>query len=202
MKRLAILGASGHGKVVADAAQLLGWDVFFFDDGKHAGEGVGSWKVLGSTDDLIKRLLEFDGVIVGIGKNEIRISKSRQISEAGGRLVSIIHPGSNVSPYADINVGTVVMAGAVVNAFTTIGTASIVNSGATIDHDCNVADGVHISPGANVAGGVNIGRGSWIGIGSSVKELVTIGSDVVVGAGAVVLSDVASSNTVYGVPAK
>jgi hypothetical protein len=31
--RLAILGASGHGKVVADAAGLAGWDeVVFFDD--------------------------------------------------------------------------------------------------------------------------------------------------------------------------
>ncbi len=33
MSRLAVLGASGHGKVVADCAELVGWsDIVFFDD--------------------------------------------------------------------------------------------------------------------------------------------------------------------------
>ncbi len=32
MKKIAIIGASGHGKVVADLAQMCGYQVFFFDD--------------------------------------------------------------------------------------------------------------------------------------------------------------------------
>ena len=33
MEKLAILGASGHGKVVADIAQVCGWkSISFFDD--------------------------------------------------------------------------------------------------------------------------------------------------------------------------
>lgn len=202
MKRLAILGASGHGIVVADIAQLGGWSVTFFDDTKQPGSKVGEWDVHGVTNCLLENLGDYNGVIVGIGDNNIRLNKSRQIAEAGGRLVSIIHPQSCVSRYADIGVGTVIMAGAVINAYSTVGVSVIVNTGATIDHDCDIAAGVHVSPGVNVAGGVKVGEASWVGIGSCVKELINIGSDVVVGAGSVVVSDIQSSSTVVGVPAK
>jgi len=61
---------------------------------------------------------------------------------------------------------------------------------------------VHISPGARLAGGVCVGDLSWIGIGASVRQLVTIGARVVVGAGAAVVSDVPDDFTVVGVPAR
>ena len=48
MKRLALLGASGHGKVVADAALAGEWDeVAFFDDAWPQRQRNGVWPVLG-----------------------------------------------------------------------------------------------------------------------------------------------------------
>ena len=70
------------------------------------------------------------------------------------------------------------------------------------EYDCVLADGVHVSPGANLAGAVSVGVCSWVGIGASVKQCLLIGSNVVVGAGAAVVSDVADNLTVVGVPAK
>src|SRR5690606_24126355 len=46
MIRLAILGASGHGKVVADCAELCGWSVVEFFDDAWPGSGptaCGQW---------------------------------------------------------------------------------------------------------------------------------------------------------------
>ena len=44
MPSLAILGASGHGKVLADIAELTGWDsIVFYDDDHPALSGNEHW---------------------------------------------------------------------------------------------------------------------------------------------------------------
>ena len=114
----------------------------------------------------------------------------------------MIHPTAVISQYSQIGLGSVVMANAVINPFVKIAQACIINTASSIDHDCTLAVGVHVSPGGNIAGGVKIGKHSWLGIGSSVKQLVQIGDNVTVGAGAVVVDDLDSDQTVVGVPAK
>ena len=50
--RLAILGAGGHGKVVAEAAELIGWcDIVFFDDAVGKCR-LTEWEVIGDTAAL------------------------------------------------------------------------------------------------------------------------------------------------------
>jgi len=202
MKKLAILGASGHGKVIADAAECVGWRVTFLDDGKDPGAFGRDWAIQGSTQDLIDGLLKYDGVIVGIGDNITRLAKTRLLIENDCAVVTIVHPCSIVSQYASIGVGSIVLAGSIINIDSTIGLAGIINTGATIDHDCHLADGVHISPGANLAGGVSIGEGSWIGVGSCIKEQIVVGRNVVVGAGSSVIRDVPDNQVVMGSPAR
>jgi sugar O-acyltransferase (sialic acid O-acetyltransferase NeuD family) len=202
-KRLAILGASGHGKVVADAALMGGWDeVVFFDDAWPQLTEVEVWQVVGNTRQLIDRAVRIDGAVVAIGNNVIRLEKQYELEKTGVQLVTIIHPTAVVSSFSEIGKGSVVFAGAVINAFATIGCACIINTSSTIDHDCLLADGVHISPGAHVAGMVTIGQTAWIGIGASVKHCIHIGDNVLVGAGAVVVNDIESGLTVVGVPAR
>ncbi|MGN7739581.1 acetyltransferase [Pseudomonas sp. 22526] len=203
MKRLAILGASGHGKVVADTAECCGWQVIeFFDD---AWPGVTSnevWPVVGTSKDLLSRVQEFDGILVAIGNNGIRRSKLYELKAAGARLPVLVHPLSVVSRYASIGSGSVVFASAVVNAFASVGEGAILNTSCCIEHDCVVGACTHISPGASLAGGVQIGDASWIGIGASVRQQIRIGDNVVVGAGAAVVSDISDNMTVAGVPAR
>lgn len=203
MKKLAILGASGHGKVVADTAECCGWQsVEFFDDAWPGLQENGVWSVVGDTVALMGRLTDFDGVLVAIGNNRIRHTKLFELQAAGARLVTLIHPAATVSRYAAISEGTVVFAGAVVNADARINLGSILNAGCSIDHDCVVGYAVHISPGARLAGGVQVGDLSWIGIGASVRQLIHIGQRVMVGAGSAVVSDIPNDVTVAGVPAK
>lgn len=203
MQRLAILGASGHGKAVAEVAELCGWqEIHFYDDDWLSPKGAMPWPVLGDTNGLLENIANYDGIIVAIGNNVVRYGRSLFLSESGGRLVTLVHPRAIVSSYAQIAPGCVVMAGAIVNPFAKIGFATIINTAATIDHDCLLGQGIHVSPGANLAGGVTVGDLSWIGIGASVKQCVAIGRQVIVGAGAVVVSHIADGLTVVGVPAK
>lgn len=199
---LALLGASGHGKVVADAALMAGWrEVVFFDDAWPGVSANSHWPVAGDAQELLARVREFDGVLVSIGNCAVRLRKQRELQAAGALMATVIHPFACVSRYARIGAGSVVMAGAVINTDAAVGEAGIVNTGATIDHDCSLADGVHVSPGANLAGNVTVGECSWIGIGAAVRQGAQVGAHALVGAGAVVVKPVTSGTTVAGNPA-
>ncbi|QYJ98963.1 acetyltransferase [Shewanella alkalitolerans] len=202
MSSCAILGASGHGKVIAELAELNGFkEITFFDDRWPELQQLEHWSVCGDTSVLITSVNKYDLVVVAIGNNSIRLEKNHQLKNAGGKLSVLVHPSAVVSKYASLGDGTVVMANAVINSFTDIGEACIINTSSTIDHDTVVDDGVHVSPGANLAGGVKIGANSWIGIGAQVKQLVVIGENVIVGAGSTVLHDVLNDQIVVGTPA-
>lgn len=201
--RLAILGASGHGKVVADAAEHSGWDsITFFDDAWPDVKDNGSWLVDGNTASLLERLAEFDGVVVAIGSNCIRAEKQNSLSVAGARLATVVHPSAVVSLYATIGEGAVVFGNAVVNACAIVGAGTIVNTGAIVEHDCVVGEFAHLSPNAALAGGVNLGQEAWVGACASVRQLLSVGAGSVVGMGAVVTRDVPPGATVVGNPAK
>jgi sugar O-acyltransferase (sialic acid O-acetyltransferase NeuD family) len=203
MRRLAILGASGHGKVVADTAEACGWQsVVFFDDAWLTRERNGVWPVEGNTTELLGRLSEFDAVLVAIGDNRIRLEKLAILKAAGACFTCLLHPAATVSRYATIEDGSVVFAGAVVNAYARIGMGCILNTGCSVDHDCVLHASVHVSPGAHIAGGVQVGEASWIGIGSCVRQSIRIGAGAIVAAGAVVVADVVDGATVAGVPAR
>lgn len=202
MKKLGILGASGHGKVLADIAELNGWQsICFYDDAWPTVTNNGSWPVVGNTSALLESLTELDGVIVGIGNNHIRLTKQKLLIKHNAPLINLIHPAASISRYVQLGIGTVVMAGANINIDTVIGDACIINTNATVDHDCQLAKGVHVSPGAALGGGVTVGRGAWVGIGASVRQLISIHAHAVVGAGAVVVKSVPPATTVIGNPA-
>lgn len=200
-QRLAILGASGHGKVVADLAEQLGYSVCFYDDAYPQKTNLEHWPILGTFDDLLQLSSDDVHVNVAIGNNAIREQKLLLLIPRNFILPNLIHPTASVSQYAKIASGSVVFANAIVNAFSIIGMGCIINSSAVIEHDCVIGDFVHISPKVTLAGGVRVGDKSWVGIGSQVKQLVSIGDNTLVGAGSNVLKDLPSDVVAYGSPA-
>lgn len=203
MNRLAVLGASGHGKVIADLAEILGWhEVVFFDDAWPQVAQNGAWTVAGDSQALVNQLSRYAGVVVAIGNNRIRADKLRWLAKNTAPIVSLIHPSAVISRYVCFGDGCVVMAGVVVNADSNIADGVILNTGCSVDHDCAIGACAHISPGVRLAGGVRVGAQSLVGIGACVKQLVSIGQQVVIGAGAAVVTDLPDGVTAVGVPAK
>lgn len=195
MRELTIIGAGGHGRVVADIAQGIGYETIRFVDAYFPElTKSGVWPVVAKTHE------ETSGdIVVAIGSNQTRM---RLLDSVSDRVVSLVHPSASVSPHAHIGAGSVICAGAVVGAFAVLGRGCIINTGASVDHDCTLADGVHISPGARLGGGVQVGACSWVGIGAAVREFKQIGADAMIGAGAAVVADVPDGKRIGGVPAK
>ena len=197
MKQLVIIGASGHGKVVADIARKTGYEkICFLDDNDRLTE-CGGYSVVGKSSDWGN----FDGdVFVAIGNAKIR---EQIMEELVGRTVPILlHPNAVIGENVSIGFGTVVVAGAIINPGATIGKGCIINTGASVDHDCKIDDFVHVSVGAHIAGTVKVGKGTWIGVGAVVKNNLNICGGCMIGAGAVVIKDICNPGTYIGVPAR
>ena len=200
--RLLIIGASGHGKVVADIALKMNkWQtVAFLDDDQNIKSSMGL-KIIGTSNESTKFLNEYE-IFVGIGSNDIRQKIHEKLETIGASIPVLIHPTAVIGNEVELGQGTAIMAGVIVNPSTRIGKGCIINTGSTIDHDNDIEDFVHISPGAHLAGSVRVGQGSWLGIGSIVSNNLYITSGSKVGAGAVVVKDITEAGVYVGVPVR
>lgn len=190
MKKIIIIGAGGHGNVIADIVRANGDEVVgFLDDDS-------SKNVLGDISQYRDYLdAEF---IIGIGNPDVR----ERLSKLPLKWHTAIHPSAVISPTARIGCGTVVMPNAIVNAKAIIGNHCIINSSAVVEHDNVIEDYAHISVGTKLGGAVRIGRSTWVGIGATVINNVSIGSECMIGAGAVVVDNISEKGLYFGVPAR
>jgi len=200
--KLIIIGASGHGRVVANVAMKMNkWEsIAFLDDDQNIHTSLGI-KVIGRSDEFIHYIDEND-FFVAIGNNAIRERIQSQLEKLGASIPVLLDPSAILGEDVTIDIGTVVMPGVVINCNSKIGKGCIINTGATIDHDNQIGDYVHLSPGVHLAGTVQIGKGSWLGIGSVVSNNLTITGGCIIGAGAVVVRDIVEPGTYIGVPAQ
>ena len=196
-KSIIIIGAGGHGRVVADAARLNGYEnILYLDDAENCAV-----ELSGKTCDYVKYIDECD-FFVAIGNSVIREKITNILINGGANVVSIIHPSAIIGSNVNIGIGTFVAPGAVINTGSTIGKGVIINTCASVDHDCIIADFCHISVGARIAGTVTIGHGTFLCAGATVINNHSICDGCVIGAGAVVIKNLTESGTYVGVPAK
>lgn len=203
-KKLAVVGASGHGLVVAESAERIGlWSLIeFYDDAFPDKLENPPYPILGTIEQATGLCPDQYDFALGIGNNRVRLEVARKLHDAGQFLPAIIDPTSTISKYASIDEGAFVAPGAIVNPRATVGKFSILNTKAVVEHDCAISDGAHISPNAALGGTVTVGERTWIGIGACVKNNISIGSDCVIGAGSVVVSNIPDNSIAYGNPAK
>jgi len=195
-KEYCIYGASGHGKVIIEILEALGYVVRELYDDDAAKKVLLGYKVSNHKEILSLPSIDW---IIGVGDNAIR----RKIAKDNLLKYGLaIHSGANLSERAEIGTGSVIMAGATINSSTIIGCHAIVNTNSSIDHDCTLHDFVHISPNATLCGGVVVGEGTHIGAGATVIPGITIGKWAKIGAGSVIIKDVPDDAIVVGNPGK
>jgi sugar O-acyltransferase (sialic acid O-acetyltransferase NeuD family) len=188
-----IIGAGGHGKVIAEIAELRGERIDSFVDANESIKSLWQYPVVVSFPEKNNK------VVIAIGDNRVR----KAISSAfDAHYICLFHPFSQISIRAKIGHGTVVIGGALINADARIGKHVIINTNSSIGHDVCLEDFVHIAPNVALAGHVHVGEGTFVGMGASVLPGIKIGKWCVIGAGSVVLQNVSDGATVAGNPAR
>ena len=199
-KQLVIIGAGGHGSVIADIARLNGYEsIVFLDDART--ERADGYPVLGKVEEAPRFMPDAD-FILAIGNNATRKRLQTRLADQGARLATLIHPAAVIGENVTVGKGTAIMAGAVVNPGTSVGDGVILNTCSSVDHDCRVGDFVHIAVGAHLCGAVTVGKSSCICAGATVINNVSVCDDTTVGAGAVVIQNITEKGTYVGVPAR
>lgn len=202
METLIIIGAGGHGKVVADIAQKTNKykDIFFIDDFSKEDNCLGH-DIIGSTNEIDVWITKAE-FFVAIGKSDIREKLVKELIGKKAKIATLIHPQACIGNSVEIGYGTVIMAGTVINPDTKIGNGVIINTASSVDHENVIEDYSHISGGVHLGGTVYIKKHTWIGIGATVSNNITICNNCMVGAGAVVVKDIVESGVYVGIPAR
>lgn len=157
-----LIGVGGHGKLVAEVAQMSQVCFTAFMDPQVAT--FSGMKKLNEDDSFTSFFLGIGGVnSEQLEKRQAMFRKYRKTAECMGPIIS---PHAFVAQSAVIGNGTFVNVGAIIQSSAQIGENVIVNSGTIIEHDVRIDDGAHIAPGAIVLGGAHIKSTVMVGAGA------------------------------------
>ncbi len=206
---IVLFGAGGFGKEVMWMLEEANrtrktWNIrgFVDDTPAYQGKTIQNYPVLGNTKWLLAQKKPLQ-VLCCLGNSKDRKMVVEKLSKNPHlTFPSFIANNVTMSPYMKMGNGCIICSSVVMTVGITIGDFVIINYHATICHDSVIENFVSIYPSVNISGFVHIGAASHIGVGSQILPHVTIGKSAVVGAGAVVLKNVATHTTVAGVPAK
>ena len=207
MKKIVIIGASGHAKVIIDIIekrneyQIIG----LIDSYKEANQKLMGYTILGK-EDLIPKLMEKQNIIGGviaIGDNWSRHTVRDVIKTMAPKFkfLPAIHPNAILCNNLKIEPGVVIMAGAIVNSESKIEEFCILNTNSSLGHDSIMGSFSSLAPNSTIGGHVTIGEFSAVSIGATIVQDIKIGMHTIIGASSLVLKDIGNNILAYGIPA-
>jgi sugar O-acyltransferase (sialic acid O-acetyltransferase NeuD family) len=202
-KNVAVIGYSGHGIVLVEAALDNNLNVLGYAEKKESISNPFDLTYLGSEyESNFFQRIGLKSFLLGIGNNGARELLYKLVTQNNCEVLTLVSKSASVSRSAIIGNGTFINRNVSVNALARVGSNVILNTGCIIEHHCYLSNSVHIAPGAVLAGNVVVGERSFIGANSVIKQGITIGSDVVVGAGSVVLESINDGMKIVGNPGR
>lgn len=202
-KQVILVGYSGHGFVVAEAAKSMNINLKYYSEVKKVKLNPFDLDYMGFENSPNFKGWDTDcSFIIGVGDNKIRESIAKLILSKEKEILNVIHKSSSISEKATIGIGNFIARNVSVNPLAEIKDFCILNTGSIIEHECVVGNATHIGPGAVLAGNVSVGERTFIGANSVIKQGVRIGNDVIIGAGSVVLKDIPDKRKVVGNPSR
>ena len=108
-----------------------------------------------------------------------------------------------ISPDVVLGEGVYVLMGTTIMPYTVLHDYVMISMGVHLAHHCVLEEGVFLSAGCDFGASIHACKNAYCGIGSTIMTGVhTLGEDCLIGAGAVVISDVPDHAVMAGVPAK
>ncbi|MDW3217886.1 MAG: acetyltransferase [Acidimicrobiales bacterium] len=204
--RLVIVGAGGHGREALAIAREINrltdnWhEILFVDDGETDADLLDrvDAEVIGGLAEL---RVNGDDHVLAIGDPGVRRRLDAEI-DGDAPAIPLVSLDAWIGDDVHLDDGVMIHPGVTCTTNVRIGRHSHLNCGAVVSHDCRIGDYVSVSPGVLLNGAVTVEDDAFLGTGAIVLPGRRIGQGAVVGAGAVVVDDVAAGATVVGVPAR
>jgi sugar O-acyltransferase (sialic acid O-acetyltransferase NeuD family) len=203
MQDVIIIGAGGQGLIVAgillesSQSRAIG---FVSDDAATRPSAILGIPILGTLDVLART--PHDAIVVAIGDNRIRRVVTERLVASGEKIATVRHPFTSIAAGVTIGEGAMISAGVVITPGATIGRGVLLNTHCSIDHESSVGDFAHVSIHVAIGAKCTIGEETFIAPGATVTTSHRVGARSVVGASALVLSDIGDDVVAYGIPAR
>ncbi len=192
-----IIGASGHGNVIASII-INKYERILFVDNFPKASGV----ILQSQFFNTIENYGMSDLFIGIGNNESRIKIYEKLKALGITPANCIASNAFIAHDAVIGNGVVVCPGSVIGSKAIIGNNTIINTLSSVDHDCELGDHSQVTAGVTIGGTNIIGMNCFFGIKSATVPNISIGNNSIIMAGSLVYKDVPANVMVGGVPAR
>lgn len=208
----------GSGDIATEIAHLVSlinkhnkFNVFDFkgyvsEKDEDVGTNVFGFPIITSDGKFKDFSKEYDllGVAIPHSNSKIKRKIVNKIKSINNLVFpNLIHPLAGFErECVSLGIGNIITAGVEFTTGITIGNFNLLNLTCTIGHQTVIGDYCTILPLVAISGGVKICDGAFIGTGTKILQYKTIGEYSIIGAGAVVIKDVAPYTTEVGVPAK
>jgi sugar O-acyltransferase (sialic acid O-acetyltransferase NeuD family) len=212
VSRFIILGSGGGGRTAAGIIEAWSSDqglskpeIAFLDDADKRSH-VNNYPVIGPVSKALDNSDWPDGTgfVIAFGSMCLpaRERVYKLLKAKGRHVINAIHPLVTIDRCASLGIGNIIAANCVIHPNARLGNNCFLCVAATVDHDDEIGDNVYFSPGVHLSCNVTLENNVFIGTNAAVLPGVHIGKGAIIGAGAVVIRDVAAGATVVGVPAR
>lgn len=211
MKKIVLIGAGGFGREVASIIEVINkakptYDLLgFLDDGSqyHNGMMINDYPWLGDRNWIVDHK---DDVVCTccIGEPRLRKEIQEELTEKGVSFETIVAYGGfgYIGPHTEIGSGCIFYGGVTIAVNCKIGEGVVLNQMVNIGHDCVIGDYTAIMPFTGISGYCKVGSEVKIGGHAFIVPGRKVGDSATIAAGSIVFSNVKSSTTVLGNPAK
>ncbi|MCY1662982.1 acetyltransferase [Chryseobacterium sp. SL1] len=207
MKKIAIIGAGGFGREVKMLIDQINekspeYEIIGFYDDKEHQEFINGIPYLGKIEN-INSFTQHLFLAIAIGDPLTKKKILNTIKNQNIEFPNLIHPSVIIGKdNVVLGKGNIICAGSIITVDIIIEDFVILNLACTVGHDTQIKNFCSFMPTVNISGEVVINENVYVGTGAKIINLLEIGENSIIGAGAVVAKNIPANCTAVGIPAK